>query len=556
MFELIDEIEEGLKRFLTKKGLGWLFFFVAIGFTIGKGILTIIIKNESKKNMPKAKVKVETREWENEKANVNLNVTDEDLPTQTVKTYKKKTPFVLSSILKNRNFAWFILLVSFLLMLIENFLKIEMLVGGWHIVLYVVILFPLLYLLGKNEVENPYTRLFLPFLFVFIIDMFYYNNSFVQHVLPIVFFVVVTMLYLTSMHKVHALYQTLLPTFKASFEETLFMGKYFENLWTLNVDKQVFQRIFLALAITLPFLAVFLLLFLSADSTFSDSFKNLLDFNLHFDYNYLLTIPLYFLLFLFLFLYSFSNQDTRLEVKGSKAFDLLIVNIFLVMINVLFFSFIALQIPFLLNDQNIPEGITIAKFAREGFFQLMMVMGIVLGIFIFIMRRFKGEKSITFLLSGLLIATIVMGVVSVKKMYLYQTLKGATILRYYVEWFDYLLIFILALGIVFLVKKIKFEKLLSSIVVLGMGSFTLIVSLNIDAMVTTYNLEKFKDQSELLDIKALERLSIDALPVTLENNVTYTNENWFIDVKREGCKDFGHYHFGYCSKLKLIEDKK
>lgn len=140
-------------------------------------------------------------------------------------------------------------------------------------------------------------------------------------------------------------------------------------------------------------------------------------------------------------------QDTLL-------FDLLIVTIFLGMINLLFATFLSVQIPFLVGASYLPEGTMLAEFAREGFFQLMMVMGIVTLIFLFIMRRFKGEKMLILFLSGLLIQTIVMGVVSLKKMYLYQSIKGATVLRYYVEWFDYFLIGILVMGIIFLIRKI------------------------------------------------------------------------------------------------------
>jgi len=183
-------------------------------------------------------------------------------------------------------------------------------------------------------------------------------------------------------------------------------------------------------------------------------------------------------------------------------------------------------------------------------------MGIVLAIFIFIMQRFKGEKVLIFLLSSLLLSTIMMGVVSLKKIYLYQTLKGATVLRYYVEWFDYLLLLILALGMVFLFKKIKFEKLLDLIVLLTFSAFTLIVSLNIDAIVTAHNLEKFKERPELLDMKALEKLSIDALSVSLEKNIVYSDRFWFIEEDRASCKDFIHYHMGYCSKLELFENRK
>jgi hypothetical protein len=590
MFDLIDEIEEAIKKFLNQKGFGWLFLFIAIGFSVGKWFLSIFIARENKKFEQKSndeksrdevvkpitqdvkkddvKKDLEKRVEERiekkledsiEKEKSLLGVWDGELPSEEVsertkvKEPKKIKVFSLGSILENKNFRWFLLIISFLLMYIENFLKMDILVGGWHIVSYVLVLVPLLYLVGAGKLENTYTRLFLPFLLVFIVDMFYYNNYLVEQVLPIIFWSLLVLLHITSTHKVHASYQTILPTLHPSFDEgSLFKG-FFGTLWSSKIDKKILKRVAFALLITVPFLTIFLMLLLSADSEFGKVFEKILEFDIDFDMKYLLTIPLFFFLYLFLFIYSFSNQDERLSLKESTPFDLLIVGIFVGMINLLFFLFIALQIPFLLSENYTPEGISIAEFAREGFFQLMSVMGIVLVIFIFIMRRFKGEKLLTFLLSGLLFSTIMMGVVSVKKMHLYQTLKGATVLRYYVEWFDYLLLIVLAFGIFFLFKKIKFEKLLSLIVFLSFSAFSVIVSLNIDGMVTAHNLKKFENQPELLDISALEKLSIDALPVTLEQNIVYTKKHWFIKDERKSCKDFSHYHVGYCSKLELLE---
>ena len=153
------------------------------------------------------------------------------------------------------------------------------------------------------------------------------------------------------------------------------------------------------------------------------------------------------------------------------------------MINLLFIMFIAIQLPFLFGDPSLPVNTTLAEFAREGFFQLMMVMGIVLLIFLFIMRRYKGEKIALVLLGGLLVQTMLMGLVSLKKMYLYQSIKGATVMRYYVEWFDYFLLAILLLSLVFLLRKLEFRKLLDVVALVGVLTFTLIISLNVESMV-------------------------------------------------------------------------
>ena len=471
---------------------------------------------------------------------------------------------VLNKILKNKKTAWLLIAMSAILMIIDNLLKMPFLIGAWHIVLYVILLAPLVYLLWKKEVLNPYTKWFLPLLGIMIIDMFIYSNDMVQFSLPIIFYILVILLYLSSMQKVHSLYQTFIPRFALPLRGVSYIKDFLDGLVIKRGDKKLYARIGLALLITLPFLGIFVALLSGADSQYSHFITRLFRFNLDFELHYLVTMPLYFIVYLLLFIYGFSNYKIRTEVQDTKVLDLLIVGIFLGMINLLFLSFIVMQVPFLLDSTHIPNNMNIAYFAREGFFQLMAVMGLVMIIFLFIMRRFKGEKSINFFLVGLLMQSIIMGIVSLKKMYLYQEIKGATVLRYYVEWFDYFLILTLALGIVFLARKYTFTKLLNIITILGLVSFTLIVSLNIDAMVAEHNIEKFKDTQKSLDKNAISQLSIDALPIVnkykiaIDDNWRYSYNGtdskiyspWYTQSDRKSCNSFATYHYGYCSLLK------
>ena len=457
---------------------------------------------------------------------------------------KVQAEIKLNAILENKIFAWMLLVVSFLLMFIENFLKMSELIGGWHIVLYILLITPLAYMAWKKELVNPHTKWFFPMLLVMIVDMFYYSNELVQYLVPVVFYLLVLTLYLTSMHQVHSFYQTLLLRFALPWRGLHYIKRFLSNLFIKNDDRQLYFRIGLALMITLPFLGVFMALLFSADKNFGDFISNLLDFNIGFDVSYIVTVPLYFILFLLLFIYGFSNHKDRRETTETKSLDMLIVGIFLGMINLLFVMFVVMQFPFLFAEPHLPSGMNLAEFAREGFFQLMMVMGIVLLIFLFIMRRFKGEKIALFLLGGLLVQTILMGIVSLKKMYLYQSIKGATVMRYYVEWFDYFLLIVLVAGLIFLFRGLAFRKLLNLVAILGLFAFTLVISLNVEAMVASHNIEKFKDKPSELDKYALSQLSMDALP-SVQGSKIVLKPYW----KDRDCSRFSEYHFGYCSNI-------
>ncbi|HIP51601.1 MAG TPA: DUF4173 domain-containing protein [Campylobacterales bacterium] len=460
----------------------------------------------------------------------------------------QKEPIALHPLLTVKSFAWFILALSVVLMFIENFLKMDELVGGWHIVSYVLVLMPLGYMAFKRQLNNSYVKWFFPLLFIMIVDMFYYSNMLVQYGVPIIFYILVMVLYITSMHKVHSFYQTLIPnSFPYGFGVP-HIGQFFENLFVKSDDNEIYKRIGLALLITLPFLGVFMALLFSADKGFATFLTSLVDFSFNFDATYIWTVPWYLFFYLLLFIFTLSASKNRTNIGETKSFDMLIIGIFLGMINLLFLTFILMQLSFLFGEANLPRGVSLAGFAREGFFQLMMVMGLVMLIFIFIMRRFKGEKLSVFFLGALLVQTIIMGLVSLKKMYLYQSIKGATVLRYYVEWFDYFLILVLLLGLVFLIRKIAFSKLLDSVSVLALVAFALIISLNVDEMVASHNIEKFKDKIIGLDKRAISQLSIDALPAIKGSDIIIRK-----DIQRD-CKQFSNYHFGYCSKLDTFRD--
>jgi hypothetical protein len=466
-------------------------------------------------------------------------------------------------ILENKLFAWILITISFILMLIDNFFKMDKLIGGWHIVLYLLLIAPLAILIWKNRLKNRYVKWFFPILLIMIVDMFYYSNEMVQWVVPIIFYIIVISLYLTSMHNLHSFYQTLIPNFNLSFKGLDYLKEFFLNLFIKNDDKQIYARIGLALLITLPFLGIFVALLFSADTNFGNFLKNMIDFNFKFHPKYIWTLPWSFFLYLLLFVYAFSNSKNRTTQKETASFDMLIVGIFLGMITLLFSLFIIIQLPFLFGGNYLPQNEDLATFARQGFFQLMMVMGLVMLIFLFIMRRFKGEKITIFLLSFLLIETIVMGLISLKKMYLYQSIKGATVLRYYVEWFDYFLISVLALGLYFLIKKLHFSKLLDVVALLALFSFSIIISTNIDSMVASHNIEKFEKNPKALDKNALRKLSIDALGVIEKHKISmpektyYKQETqaylplpWYTELKRKECHSFATYHYGYCSTVK------
>lgn len=455
-----------------------------------------------------------------------------------------ETNSILHSEYAKSAFSLFILTVSFALAFIHVVLKDDYLIGVWDIVSFLLLLSPLGWMILKKEIQNRYTVWFIPVVLVLLTDIFIYNNDFTQHFLPAILFLLIIILYLSSMQNAKSLYQTLIPQKAIPFKTIAYIKMFAGNLLIYKKHKSVYSRVGLALVITVPFIAIFISLFMAADAHFSHFIQDLFRFNLGLKIQHAFLMPLYLSAFLLLFIYSFSNIKERELLHTDKHFDPLIIGIFLGMLNALFVTFLLFQVNYLFGGETyIKEAeINIAEFARQGFFQLMWVMGIVLGIFLLIMSRYHGEKSTAVLLSGLILSTMVIGFASLKKMHLYQSLKGATVLRYYVEWFDYFLLLTLGLGLVFILKRIHFSKLLDNVVFIGMIAFTIVSSMDIDYMVASHNIEKFKNSPELLDKKAISELSVDALPAIQGTDIKL-NMRFY---ETHDCTRLKEYHLGYC----------
>ncbi len=443
-------------------------------------------------------------------------------------------------------FSYFILVVSGLLAFFEsqgNAFR----VGGWDMLVYLLLLVPLIWLIKTKKIANSYTQYAVPLLAILMIDVFYYNNDFAQGLLPSIISIMIVVLYLTSMHEVEYFYQTFLPRFSLPFHFVSYTKMFIRSIFALDVDRSLYKRVGIGLLVTLPVLGLFLALFMSADAHFSEVVKSLFTLKSFIHLDTLFAFVFHFFVYLMLFIYGLSNAMRRTDIPQTQAFDMVIVGIFLGMLNFLFLAFLLFQVPYLFGGEAYikASGLNIAAYARDGFFQLMWVMGLVMVISLSVMRRFKGEKVVMYLMIGLILQTIVLGVSSLKKMYLYQEIKGVTVLRYYVEWSDYFLLLMLGLGIYYILKKDAFHKYVNSISMLGMLMLVIISSINIDAMVAKHNIEKFKESPYLLDKKAISFLSVDALGAVQKSDID------IVLYHDRDCSSFGEYHFGYCREMKL-----
>ena len=165
--------------------------------------------------------------------------------------------------------------------------------------------------------------------------------------------------------------------------------------------------------------------------------------------------------------------------------------------------------------KTLPEGLTFAEYAREGFFELCTVAcinALLLLVFSLLMKKKEGSREILRRVYQGVIAffTLILIATAFSKMFLYIDTYGLTHKRVYASW----LMAVLALLFVAILvkqffKKLPFVKVALVITVLMLALITLP---NIDGVIADYNVEGYLDKTlDTVDIEELESLGISSV---------------------------------------------
>jgi len=192
----------------------------------------------------------------------------------------------------------------------------------------------------------------------------------------------------------------------------------------------------------------------------------------------------------------------------------------LILVNLLFLSFVIVQFRYLFGgDSNINlSSYTYAEYARRGFFELLAVailsLGLILGLESMTWRESKAQFKLYNLLSSFLIVLVVVMLFSAfQRMRLYEATFGYTELRLFVN------VFIVWLGL-FLFWFLfglwrRPERAELGILIVAMGFLGTLNFLNPDAYIVRQNAARYRAGGDL-DAGYLETLSADAVPALVE----------------------------------------
>lgn len=188
----------------------------------------------------------------------------------------------------------------------------------------------------------------------------------------------------------------------------------------------------------------------------------------------------------------------------------------------LFGAFVAIQFSYFFGgaDNVLRGGFTYSDYARRGFFELLAVSIMTLGLLLFLdwvtILSGKGSKQIFRVLAlGVVALMGVMIFSASQRMELYETAYGFTHMRVLPH------LFIWAIGALFIAFVLQVFRVREQVFSLGLlltaiGYLTVLNVMNLDLYIANRNIERFiNGEGEPLDFCYLNALSVDAMPAML-----------------------------------------
>ena len=280
--------------------------------------------------------------------------------------------------------------------------------------------------------------------------------------------------------------------------------------------------VIIGLMISVPLLGVVLVLLASADAVFLDIIVKVFD-----AINIESILQIAFLIaFMFFFSYMLISclckKQIKEEVKDYRTGEPILAITVTTVLTLVYLFFSVVQIAALfLRQMQLPAGYTYARYARQGFFQLLIVSILNLIIVLTCMGLFKRSKALKGILTLMSLCTFIMIASSAVRMIIYVRFYYLTFLRILVLW-GLTLLAVLFLGILISIYAEKFPLFRYSMTVVTLLYLALSFA-HPDYIIAKVNIANTEAESKqwwvaeevepYQDFRYLSGLSADAAPV-------------------------------------------
>ena len=330
------------------------------------------------------------------------------------------------------------------------------------------------------------------------------------------------------------------------------------------------KKIFKAICITIPIVLFVLALLISADSIFAGMFSNIiLQLQNIFTEEVLFSLFFRIVVLLLLFIYlvtifynvlgektSYTEIDKKEYVPKWKL-DSFTYHLIVTILNGIYLVFCGIQIVFLFTRMGSTGGISYADYARQGYFQLVIVS--LINLMLIVLPKSMGvkEKKYTTVMKLLLVVfTVIILLSSFYRMYLYEQEYGLTFLRVAVFFaIATELLLMIPTTLYIMHKKVA---LFPSYVAIILVMYVLFNGINVDRMIAKTNIDLFfekGEQTEDIDLSyLLYHTSIDSVKET-ERLLTSRNtevrekvKDYFVQVEKELQEENSIWEWNYNQK--------
>lgn|GEM_PF-1062627 len=280
------------------------------------------------------------------------------------------------------------------------------------------------------------------------------------------------------------------------------------------------RKVAFGLLIAAPVVIVIAMLFSGADAVFGKTVSEIFNFKNAAINIYRIVRDILVAIFFVAsgwMIYTRISESRKAKVGlPANAGDRIVITTFLAVLNLLFLVFIAFQAAAFFGGQKFIEaqGITYANYARDGFFQLLAVAGIVFVIMIAVYRwTHLREWASRILGIALIVETGIIIVSAVHRLALYIDTYGLTLSRYWAMVVIIVIAAVLATLLIGALAKIKYETIIRATFIGLLVLFPFLLLVNVEGYIVKFNFNRYVNgQTDQFDVPYLSALGSDAVP--------------------------------------------
>lgn len=297
----------------------------------------------------------------------------------------------------------------------------------------------------------------------------------------------------------------------------------------INADKKTYSsgrqgnrvllKIILGVAISIPVLAIILLLLSSADMVFKNLFINMPVLKIFKHFIIIMLIFIYSAGFIWSLLKALGEKKETVQpgIKSRKQFiDPVVLLTILMLLNAVYGIFSAIQFKYLFGGDSfiLPSSFSYAEYARRGFAELVAVTVInfaILAIGLTFVKKHNKKifNAIKSLFTLLVVFTFIMLASAFYRMTVYEQAYGFTYLRIFVQAFMSMLFFMFIINFVYIwYRKLPIIK---SYFIVALSVYIILNFANVDCIIATGNIDRYYKTGSIDEVY-LNQLSYEAIP--------------------------------------------